>query len=377
MTTENLGTIIVGGSAAGLAVAACLKRLRQPFIILERAKEQDGVGIKWRSHYDRLCLHTDRGNSSLPHFPMPANYPKYATKDQVVAYLERYAEHFDLAPRFDHEVISVQNDSSDSWCVKTNKGVFRASNIVIATGNSRVPKIPSYPGQKDFQGNIIHSSSYKNGISFRGQRVLVVGFGNSSGEIAVDLAEEGTSEVCISVRNRVNVIPRDFLGLSVVTVGQLMNYLPPWLADILSIPLIWLTIGNLTKYGLRMLPYGPNVQINRDHKVPMIDVGVIRQIKNSNVHIVPGINCFHGKTVEFVDGTSQPFDSVVFGTGYTPSVNDFLNVPLTSNTEGVPVDSGCEIIPGLYFCGFYISPRGMLHEIGIEAKKIAASIAGD
>ena len=128
---------------------------------------------------------------------------------------------------------------------------------------------------------------------------------------------------------------------------------------------------------------GPNTPaiINGGHTVtidvPMIDVGVIRQIKNGNVHIVPGINCFHGKTVEFVDGTSQPFDSVVFGTGYTPSVNDFLNVPLTSNTEGVPVDSGCEIIPGLYFCGFYISPRGMLHEIGIEAKKIAASIAGD
>ena len=391
-------TIIVGGSAAGLAVGACLKkkqrRGKQPsFIILEKEPKDVGVAVSWKNHYDRLRLHSDRRHSGLPHLPMSSSkYSKYPTKNQVISYMEDYAKHFDLVPRFGQQVKSIEryNDDDDDstssspsklyrWRVTTTTNqVYVTSNVVIATGNARIPHRPTppWPGQDKYEGQIIHTSSYKNGKPFVGKRVIVVGFGNSAGEIAVDLVEHGAGEVSMSVRDAVNVIPRDILGISILAVGTFMSYLPPWFADLLAIPLLWLTIGNLSKYGLRSLPYGPNVQIRKYSKVPMIDVGVLETIKRGKINVLPGIKSFRGgKSIEFVDGTNKEFDLVILGTGYKPAVNEFLHVPLTVNSDGSPLESGCEIIPGLYFCGFYVSQIGMLQQINVEAEQISASIA--
>ena len=81
----------------------------------------------------------------------------------------------------------------------------------------------------------------------------------------------------------------------------------------------------------------------------------------------------HG--VRFVDGIERDFDCVVLATGYRPAVASFL-APAADvlDAEGVPTASGAETLPGLYFCGFYVAPTGMLHEISREARRVARAI---
>lgn len=376
MTTEpdkQTNTLIIGASAAGLAVATCLQEQNIPFILLEKSEQ---VGMAWRNHYDRLHLHTDRAHSQLPHMPMPKNYSRYPARADVVAYLEDYARHFGLKPQFGQEVQAVR-PSDGTWQVETQDGRYQAQNVVIATGYTRVPHIPIWPGQELFSGSIIHSSAYKNGQPYAGQRVLVVGFGNSAGEIAIDLVESGAAEVGMSVRHPVNVIPRDYLGIPILSIGIVLDKIPPKVADVLAIPMLKTSIGDLTKYGLPKLPYGPNVQIRQDRQIPMLDIGTVKLIKNGRIRIHPGVTRFNENGVVFNDNTIKPFDAIILGTGYRPQVHEFLpGVAGILNEDGAPQASGQETAPGLYFCGFYISPNGMLREIGIEARQIGRHIAG-
>ena len=78
----------------------------------------------------------------------------------------------------------------------------------------------------------------------------------------------------------------------------------------------------------------------------------------------------------FVDGTREQYDAVVLATGYRPTVDALLErAPLLTDEHGIPCQSGREVAQGLYFCGFYVSPTGMLREIAREAKHIARDIA--
>ena len=81
--------------------------------------------------------------------------------------------------------------------------------------------------------------------------------------------------------------------------------------------------------------------------------------------------------MKFTDGKQASFDAVILATGFRPRVNTFLKLDSDIiNEEGTPLQSGRETsMPGLYFCGYYVSPTGKLREIGIEARRIAASIA--
>lgn len=372
-STNQTNTIIIGASAAGLAVGACLQEQKIPFIMLEKSSQ---VGSAWRNHYDRLHLHTDRGHSQLPGLPMPKSYARYPARAQVVAYLEEYARHFGLTPRFGQEVRAVVPQDG-GWQVETQDNRYQAPHVVVATGYTRVPHVPTWPGQELFPGSMIHSSAYKNGKPYAGQRVLVVGFGNSAGEIAIDLVEQGAAEVAMAVRHAVNVIPRDYLGIPILSIGIVMDKIPPQLADVLAVPMLKTSVGDLTKYGLPKLPYGPNVQIRQDRQIPILDIGTVKLIKNGRIRIHPGIERFNENGVLFDDGTIKPFDAIILGTGYRPQVNDFLqNVPGVLDENGVPQASGTEAVPGLYFCGFHVSPTGMLREIGLEARRISLHIAG-
>jgi indole-3-pyruvate monooxygenase len=97
-------SLIVGASAAGLATACCLKKEGVPYILLEKTGQ---VGSTWRHHYDRLHLHTSKKLSTLPYLSFPDNYPKYPSRDQVVEYLEAYAEEFQLEPRFNQDLHGI------------------------------------------------------------------------------------------------------------------------------------------------------------------------------------------------------------------------------------------------------------------------------
>jgi cation diffusion facilitator CzcD-associated flavoprotein CzcO len=365
-------TIVVGAGPAGLAVAACLKEAGITCLILEQS---DKVGAAWHRHYDRLHLHTAKAYSALPFVPFPKDYPRYPSRLQVISYLEAYARQFQLEPRFGRRVIAARY-ANGSWEVQTQDARYQAMNLVIATGYNREPYLPSWPGQASFRGAIMHSSQYRNGEPFKSQRVLVVGFGNSGGEIAIDLWEHA-AQPSLAVRGPVNVIPRELLGIPILAIGIAQRKLPPRWADAINAPILRATIGDLTRYGLRKLPHGPISQIEGDARIPLIDVGTIKLIKRGQIAVHSGIERFTEDSVVFTDRRQARFEAVILATGYRPQVNTLLEGASSVYDEnGTPLSSGYEMpIPGLYFCGYYVSPTGMLREIALEARRISAAIA--
>lgn len=364
----QINTIIIGAGAAGLSVAACLKQAGISYVVLEQG---GSVASTWRRHYDRLHLHTDKKNSELPFAPFPKEYPRYPSRDQVVKYLEDYAEKFQLEIRFGQQVISAKR-MDDLWQVQTQDALLSAPNLVVASGYARHAVKPAWPGLDSFHGAVIHSSEYKNGGPFKGQRVLVVGFGNSGGEIAVDLHEHG-AKASLAVRNAVNVIPRELAGIPILSIGIVQRKIPNKLADAINAPILRAVIGDIKKYGLRKLPYGPATQIAQDKRIPLIDVGTMKLIRSGDVKVFPGVESVSGNRIRFMDGREADFDALILATGYHPRVNEFLKGAEDAlDKDGTPLITGAEsAVQGLYFCGFYVSPTGMLREIAIEARRVS------
>jgi indole-3-pyruvate monooxygenase len=358
--SESLAeSLIVGAGPAGLAVAACLRKCGAPFDIVEQS---DSLGASWRRHYDRLHLHTDKEHSGLPYLGFPEGTPRYPSRDQVIAYLEQYARHFGIAPRFYQRVQSVRY-REQTWVTTTPTCVYRSKQVIVATGFNSVPLIPRWPGQDNYRGRIFHSSEYRNGEPFRGEDVLVVGLGNSGGEIAIDLCERGARSVAIAVRGAVNIVPREIFGVPVLAIAIALQALPPRLADLLAAPLVRLTIGNISRLGFRKLSIGPITQIVTTSRIPLVDIGTVRLIREGRIEVLGDLLSFGGDCeVVFGDGSSRRFDAIVLSTGFRPALERFLEVPAPGK-------------PGLYFCGFRVSPTGMFRDIGLEAQAIARDIA--
>jgi cation diffusion facilitator CzcD-associated flavoprotein CzcO len=337
--------------------------------VLEKA---DRVGAVWRRHYDRLHLHTDRKHSGLAGFAMPATYPLYPSRAQVVDYLERYAARFDVKPVFGATVSRIGRDAG-LWRVETADGAMTAPIVVVATGITDSPHRPSWPGLENYSGTVIHSSEYRNPAPFAGRRVLVVGFGNSGGEIALDLADAGV-DVVMAVRSPVQIIPRDLLGLPIMSWILLYQRLPARLVDLINRPVLRLALGDFEKFGLRRAAKGPRQMVEEDGRVPLIDIGTLARIRDGSIRIYEGIDRFTPDSVVFSGGMTERIGAVILATGFRPDLRRLMpDVDGVFDRRGMPRVTGqATVAPGLYFCGQITVSTGQLREIGIEAQRIAA-----
>ena len=367
----DVETIIIGAGPAGLACAAVLKQRARQSLILEKAED---VGASWRGHYDRLHLHTHKKHSGLPGLSMSPAYDKYPARKDVVRYLETYRRHHDLQPQFNTEVIQLRRDGI--WQVHTSQGEFQSKNVIFATGLASQPYLPQLPGLGSFEGELLHSSDYKNPKPFAEQSVLVVGFGNSAGEIALDLADAGVT-TSLSVRGPVNVVPRDLFGIPILSFAIAQQRMPYELSDKLNGPIMRFVLGDIGKLGLQKSPKGPRVQIIEDGRIPLLDIGTIDRIRKGQIKVRRGIEKFERGQVIFEDGERDRFDAVILGTGYRADVSSYLpdhHHILTG--DGTPkVSGGASGEDGLYFCSYKPALTGQLREIGIEAERIADLIA--
>jgi indole-3-pyruvate monooxygenase len=320
---KHTDTLIIGASAAGLACAACLKKYQIPFILLE---QNDKVGMEWEHRYERLHLHTPKKNSGLPYFGMPVTFDRYVSKNDFVDYLQQYSNKFNIKPLFNKKVIQAKR-KENMWETSTTTEKYISHNLIIATGYSRKPLQPEVQGIENFKGEIIHSSQYKNGESYKGKKVLVVGFGNSACEIAIDLHEHHALP-SLSVRSGVNIIPRDIAGIPITNIVIAQSWLTkisPALTDALDKPILRLFYGDYKKYGLTKLPYGPITQVTKYKRIPLLDIGTIDLIKKGKIKVYPGIDHITGDGVKFTDGREEKFDAIIFAIGYEPAVSEFLH----------------------------------------------------
>ncbi|MDJ0630100.1 MAG: NAD(P)/FAD-dependent oxidoreductase [Rhodobacter sp.] len=366
-------SIIIGAGPAGLAAAACLKRAGLAVEIFERS---DRIGPAWHRHYDRLVLHTSRGRSALPFRPMPSRVPKYPSRQDVIDYLEDYADAFGLAPRFGCAVASVHS-TAEGWRVRHAEGDTQAEVVVFATGLNGHARRPDWPGLAAFPGQVLHSSDYRDAAAFAGQRVLVVGFGNSGADIATDLAEAAV-DTGLSVRGPVNLLPKEILGIPATSLGLLRKLFPPAVADRLTAPVVRALIGRPDAYGMVASDKGPMRQVLEDGKIPMIDAGALAQIKAGRVAVYPGIARIEGRTVVFADGRRADFDAVVTATGYGLDLKQMLPDAAGDVLDGSGrprVSGGPTGRCGLYFCSYHVSPNGQLRQAAMEAQAIAADVS--
>jgi cation diffusion facilitator CzcD-associated flavoprotein CzcO len=365
-------TVIIGAGPAGLACAAALRARGCRSFILEATNR---LGASWRRHYDRLHLHTDKSHSALPGRPMPAGFPQYPSRLQVIDYLESYARANNLRILTEKTVACVAKKTN--WIVETTDGdVFEAKAVVIATGLSRTPVRPHWTGQNNFSGNIIHSCEYRNASALDAGRILVVGFGNSAGEIALECAEAGL-DVAMSVRGPINVVPREILGVPTATIAIAQQCLPYRMVDAVNAPFLQLRYRDIEELGLKRSQNGPLTTMIEQGRTPLIDIGTVAKIRDGRIKVFPGIEMSDGANVLFANDRSAEFDAIVLATGYTPSLETLLpDLADRFSDAGKPARN--ELQPGkdnLYFCGFNPATTGLLRQIGIEALQIAKSIA--
>lgn len=363
--------IILGGGAAGLSTAGALKRRGIEAVVLEQDAE---VGGTWARRYDRLHLHTIRAFSGLAHYPIPKHYPTYLRRDQLVAYLQEYARHFDLRVETGTTVSAIrQEKKSGGWTVETARGeVWRAPVAVIATGQYRDPVVPDWPGRDVYQGHLTHSIAYRNAAPYVGQRVLVVGAGNSGAEIATDLSDHGASFVALSIRTPPPVVPRDPFGMPVQRTSILLSALPPAISNRLGRITARLVLGDLTRYGLPAAEFAP---YTKKHP-PLIDVGFVAALKEGRVKIRTALDRLTPTDAVFVDGSSEPFDAVIAATGFTSGLSSLLDIADFLDKQGDPPGAPGEptVHPGLYFVGFIHTLRGHLFEANRASRKLARNV---
>ncbi|XP_019446326.1 PREDICTED: indole-3-pyruvate monooxygenase YUCCA2-like [Lupinus angustifolius] len=374
------GPVIVGAGPSGLAAAACLKHKGISSLILEK---DDILASIWQfKTYDRLRLHLPKQFCQLPLMPFPKNFPSYPTKQQFLAYLKSYAEHFDIKPAFSNTVVSAEFDQRCGyWRVKCEK-VKKKEEIeyvcrwlIVASGENAVEVVPQIEGMGEFEGPIMHTSSYKSGSMFCGKKVLVVGCGNSGMEVCLDLCNHN-AQPSLVVRDTVHILPQQMLGKSTFGLSMsLLKWFPIRFVDKFLVLMSHVMLGDTAQFGINRPKFGPLELKNLYGKTPVLDVGTVAQIKSGKIKVCRGIKRLAKNAVEFVDGKIESFEAIILATGYKSNVPSWLKgTDMFSEKDGFPrkpFPNGWKGENGLYAVGF--SKRGLFGS-SIDAKRIAEDI---
>jgi len=405
MKPERLDAIVIGAGFCGLSAGAALRANGvERFAILEQGAE---VGHFWSKTYDRIHLHS-------PYHGLPNDggavqrYPRYKSRDELIAYFREYAERHQLRPklRFGERVTRVSHrepaGGSLEWQIRTERGEFESRYVVIATAGNRSPSLPQIPGSDSFRGRLLHSSAYRNAEPFRGNDVLIVGSGNSAAEISLDLCENGARSVRMWVRGPRHFLPNSRMGwifriasaLGIFSEKKLREAheivygTPEFTAAVRQRDSLPKRISvDLSRFGIRMPERGPNEEVLMTGRIPVFDVGAIRAIRRGRIGVIDGnvrpIEGFTEKGVRFRGG-EEPFDAVILATGFEPKLDEFVASPelLGIGRWGklLPVTdrrSRSTVHPTAFFPGFDLSVNGglSLGLFGWEAgEKIAAEL---
>ncbi|KKD07009.1 flavin-containing monooxygenase [Streptomyces sp. WM6386] len=369
---------VIGGGPGGLAVAHALRAQGIRAVVLEKS---DRVGASWRRHYDRLHLHTTRRLSALPGLAMPRRFGRWVSRDDVVRYLEKYAEHHELEIVTGVEVSRVERSPDGTgWLLHATGGrELTGAAVVVATGYNHTPLVPDWAGLSSYPGEVVHAADYRNPKPYAGRDVLVVGVGNTGAEIAVDLVEGGAKRVRLSVRTAPHIVRRSTAGWAAQYTGVLVRRLPVGLVDRLARPMAKLSVPDLSEHGLPRPDTGLYTRVH-EGAIPVQDVGLIDAVRKGKVEVVAAVDGFEKDEVLLADGTRITPDTVIAATGYARSLEDLVGHLDVLDTRGLPVVNGARSpkdAPGLFFSGYVTPISGTFRELSIDAEKIAKAIAKD
>ncbi|KKB34708.1 flavin-containing monooxygenase [Bacillus thermotolerans] len=339
-------TVVIGAGQAGLAMGYYLKQLKQPFVILDKARE---VGEEWKKRYDSLVLFTPRMYNSLPGLRMKGDSQGFPAKDEIVNYLKTYADTFHLPIQMHTEVRRVRKEN-DYFSIETNREEFKASNVVIATGPFQKPRIPEFA--KSLSPDIVqlHSSQYKSPDDLQAGNVLVVGGGNSGAQIAVELSKEG--ETYLSVSRKMKFLPLEIGNKSIF-----------WWFDKLGI----LKASRYSWVGQKLHKKGD----------PIFGYELKEALQKGKVILKE--RALHGEEnkILFEDVSSLYVQNIIWATGFIPNYS-WLDIKGVLDHQGKPIQvRGKTPIKGLFFLGLpwqYRRGSALLQGVGDDAQHLLKQI---
>ncbi|MFJ7271070.1 flavin-containing monooxygenase [Streptomyces sp. NPDC099050] len=383
LSTQPRPVYVIGAGPGGLAVAAALRARGVRAVVVEKS---ESVGASWRRHYDRLHLHTTRRLSALPGLAIPRRFGRWVARENVVRYLEKYAEFHELEIATGIEVTRVEptadsrpdGTGAPGWTLHATGGrVMAGRAVVIATGFNHTPFVPDWPGRDSYPGSFAHAAGYRDPAPYAGRDVLVVGVGNTGAEIAVDLAEGGASRVRLAVRTAPHILRRSTAGWPSQRTGILVRRLPVRLIDRLGAIVGRASVPDLSAYGLPRPTTGLYSRVKQG-AIPIQDVGLIDAVRTGRVEPVAAVDSFDGAEVVLADGSRITPDAVIAATGYRRALEGLLDGLDVLDDRGRPRTHGAKTppnAPGLYFTGFTNPISGNLRELALDAEKIAKRIA--
>jgi putative flavoprotein involved in K+ transport len=341
---ERFDVVVIGAGQAGLAIGYFLARAGRRFLIVDGA---DSIAAAWRSRWDSLTLFTPRRYDSLPGLAFPGDPDGYPTRDEVIAYLERYAAAFELPIELKSAVQSLDADGG-RFVVALEDRQLEADQVVVATGPFQLPRTPALAEQLAPDVFQTHSTGYRRPSDVPEGTVLVAGGGNTGFQIAQELA--ATHAVYLAVGSRQMPLPQMFLGRDLF-----------W----------WLTKTRLLKKTVESR-LGRRLR-DRDTLIGSSP----RQLKRYGVELKPRAVAASGNRVSFADGSDLDVDAVIWATGYRPD-HSWIKLPVADSNGRVGQRRGVSDVPGLYFLGLsWQHTRGsaLLGWVRDDAEFIASEIA--
>lgn len=343
---ERFDVAVIGGGQAGLAIGHRLAEQDRRFVILEAG---DSVATAWRKRWDSLVLFTSRRYDALPGLAFPGDPDGYPTRDEVIAYLERYASKFNLPVQTNRQVRSL-TVQEDWFLLDLGERRIRAKQVVVATGPFQTPRTPAWASSVAPDVFQIHSSDYRRPSDIPAGTVLVVGGGNTGYQIAKELTV--THHVHLAVGSRQTPLPQRLLGRD----------------------LFWW----LTKLGVLEKTVESRIGRRARDRDTLIGSNP-RQIRHLGAHLRPRAVNAEGRSVTFDDGSTLDVDAVIWATGYRPD-RAWIELPIFTDDGAAQHRRGVTEVPGLYFLGLsWQHTRGsaLLGWVAADAQFIAEQIAAN
>ncbi|WP_228373575.1 flavin-containing monooxygenase [Demequina soli] len=344
--------VVIGGGQAGLAAGHHLERAGVDHVVLDAGP---AAGAQWRRRWDTLRLFTPVQHSTLPGLAWEHPRGYFPTKDEVADYLERYEDARALPVRHGVAVNRLARGPR-GFALETSAGPMRAGAVVVATGATTLPHVPEVGAGMDPSIVQVHSDAYRSPADVPGRRVLVVGFGTSGAEIAVELAAAGRE---VTIAGHPTPHPPD--ALLAVAGGA-------WWVVITRV------LNRRTPMGRRVAPQA------LAHGAPLIRISA-HDVEAAGVRRVGRIEGVDAG-VPVADSGPLEVDAVVWCTGYRGDLG-WIDVPaLERDAHGFPVAPFglAPAVPGLTFVGMPFQTRmasQLLGGVGDDAASVVAALTGD
>ncbi|TNF63506.1 MAG: NAD(P)/FAD-dependent oxidoreductase [Deltaproteobacteria bacterium] len=380
MKSPPLRICIIGAGISGIATAKCLKEKELSYDCFEASSTLGGNWVfknpnGMSSAYRSLHIDTSKKKLEFPDFPMPAEYPTFCHHTHIRQYFEDLVDHFGIrdAIRFETPVRKAERTEDGTWRITLDDEVRQYDHLIVGTGHHWDPKWPDFAGR--FDGPVIHSHDYIDPfdpINLKGKRVLVVGIGNSAVDIASELSNRGLAErLVLSTRRGAHVVPKYLLGRPIDQMVETNPYLPLTLQRKAAALLIRLLVGRVENYGMPT----PDHELLTAH--PTVSSDLLQRVGNGDITVKPNVAELRG--VEFIDGSVEPIDAIIYATGYNITFPffdpDFLSAP--DNVFPLFKRIFVPGIDNLMFIGFAQAIPSIIGFVQDQAKWVASYLAGE